>query len=294
MYKKLISAVVAAAAMSLIGCGSESVDDSASFSLAITDAPVDSAAAVYVQFTGVELKPSDGTSIDFDFDSPRTINLLALQDGDSQQLLTNEQIDAGAYNWMRLKVNAVDGVMDSYIEFEDGTQYPLYVPSGANTGLKLVRGFNVAAGQAADFTIDFDLRKSVTKPGATDSSYILKPALRVIDNTEIGEVVGSVEASTMEAGDCGQNGAAVYVFEGSDVVADDMGSATAPISSANVKYNAEQGTYDYTAAFLAPGDYTVALTCQAINDDPETDDDIMFEASNNATVVADESTTSNF
>lgn len=282
-----------AVAVALAGCGTDQ-NESASFSLNITDAPVDSATAVVVQFTGVELKPSNGSAIQIDFDAPKSINLLELQEGRSEALITAEEIEAGSYEWMRLKVNAENMVIDSYIEFEDGTQHSLFVPSGAQTGLKLVRGFDVAVGQTANFTVDFDLRKSIVDPRGANADFYLKPALRVLDNTEIGEIEGTVNSQTMEAGDCLANGGVVYVYEGLDVTPDDEGSATSPLVSANVNYDSALNAYDYKVAFLAPGDYTVSLTCQANLDSPEVDDQISFLESFNATVEADASTTVDF
>jgi len=60
---------------------------------------------------------------------PRQIDLLALTAGD--------------YSWIRLKVNAARGLIDSYIDLLDDTRHSLYVPSGSQSGLKLNHGFNV-------------------------------------------------------------------------------------------------------------------------------------------------------
>lgn len=290
--KYLSPLFVAMAAVSFTGCGSD--EKKSSFSLDITDAPVDSATAVVVQFTGVSLKPSNGEAIEFDFAAPKTINLLELQEGNTEPLLSNEEISAGSYDWIRLKVNAENMVIDSYIELEDGTQHSLYVPSGAQTGLKLNRGFNVAVGQSTNFTIDFDLRKSIVDPQSAGKDYFLKPSLRVVDNTEIGQIEGVVGSQTMESGDCLANGGVVYVYEGLDVVADDVGSQTEPLISANVNYDSALNQYDYVVPFLAPGDFTVALTCDAVNDTPEADEDISFIQSLNATVETDVTTQANF
>lgn len=129
-----------------------------------------------MEFTGVSIKPATGEAVQFVFDEPRSIDLLQLQGNASASLVSGEQATAGQYEWIRLHVNAVeDNVMDSYIEFNDGTQQELNIPSGAQTGLKLVSGFTVPAGGATGFTIDFDLRKSITSPPGM-SAAILKPA----------------------------------------------------------------------------------------------------------------------
>ncbi|NVJ50607.1 MAG: DUF4382 domain-containing protein [Gammaproteobacteria bacterium] len=286
------AATLIASSLIVAGCDS-STNDTGTLSLSITDAPVDSATEVVVEFTGVELKPADGQSINIDFDSVRQIDLLALQNGLSEPLLDNEVVSAGAYQWVRLKVNADNQVMDSYISFENGETHSLYVPSGSQSGLKLNSGFNVAVGQSADFTIDFDLRKSVVDPTSAQVDYILKPSLRIIDNTEIGSIEGTVANATMEQASC-VDGAVVYLFSGSDVTPDDLGSANEPLSSANITYDETNNIYRYTLAFLAPGDYSVALTCEAQLDDPEVDDDISFISTLNAAVASDEVTIVNF
>lgn len=57
-----------------------------------------------------------------------------------------------------------DNVMGSYMEMRDGTQVELNIPNGAETGFKLVSGFTVPVGGGVDFTLDSDLRKSITRP----------------------------------------------------------------------------------------------------------------------------------
>jgi hypothetical protein len=116
-----------------------------------------------VQFTGVELKPAGGTAFSRDFASPRTIDVLALQGTTRALLLDGEAVSAGQYEWMRLKVNADPAIRDSYVTI-GGQECEMRIPSGAESGLKLIRGFTVGVGTVTDFTIDFNLRKSVVQP----------------------------------------------------------------------------------------------------------------------------------
>ena len=201
----------------LAACGGSSMDDpmstTAQLTLAITDAPVDGAAIVNIQVTGVEIKSaSDMDNIDEDFNEPMNIDLLALQGGGSINLLENVTIEAGTYQWIRLKVNAERSVNDSYLLPLDDTGEPmedidvnrisLWIPSGNQTGLKLNHSFVVTAGGATNFTIDFDLRKSITNPVGQDD-YFLKPSLRLVDNSEVGEISGEVDVFP-QAGDGGR------------------------------------------------------------------------------------------
>ena len=285
-YVKLLA--MSAAGALLTGCGGSS-SDNGQLKVAITDAPVDDADSVFVAFAGIEVKPADGPAFMLEeFDPPMVIDLMDLQDGVSQEMV-DATVPAGQYNWMRLAVNLdEDGVIDesemdstSYIVIDE-MPYALWVPSGDQSGLKLNSGFIVPQGGLTDFTIDFDLRKSVHLPMNGDMRYVLKPSLRIVDNTVVGSIYGNVDPNllTGDASTC-----AVYAYEGDGVTPDDVGSATEPLTSAGVKLDlVEEGQYGYRIAFLLPGTYTVALTCEADQDDPGTDDDITFGDGLNGTV----------
>ena len=283
-------------ALLLSSCGSDgdSADALGALSFAITDSPVDAAEKVVVRFNGIEIKPADGDAISFDFSSPRDIDLLALQGGNAAPLISGESVPAGNYNWVRLKVSAVqDNVFDSYIQI-DGVQYELRIPSGNETGLKLVSGFTVAQGGNANYTIDFDLRKSVVAPPGQAPVMMLKPALRLVNNIEVGTMTGVVDSSLIAAECEGEATGAVYVYSGSDVSPDDLdGDAADPLTSGAVTLD-EGGTYRYTIAFLAAGNYTASYSCDTDADDPESDDSLVFVGTQNASITAGATTTVSF
>ena len=168
-------------------------------------------------------------------------------------------------------MNAERGVIDSYIDLLDDSRHSLYVPSGANSGLKLNRGFNVPEGGMASFTIDFDLRKSVHDPSGSKDDYILRPTLRLVDGNTDGALSGSVTdiVNDSECSDNIESIGAVYVFETTDVV-DDVDGTGDPITSAKVP---NDGVYSYTVAFLPEGDYRIDFTCDAEIDDNAKDAD---------------------
>ena len=283
-------------ALLLSSCGSDgdSADALGALSFAITDSPVDAAEKVVVRFNGIEIKPADGDAISFDFSSPRDIDLLALQGGNAAPLISGESVPAGNYNWVRLKVSAVqDNIFDSYIQI-DGIQYELRIPSGNETGLKLVSGFTVAQGGNANYTIDFDLRKSVVAPPGQAPVMMLKPALRLVNNIEVGTMTGVVDSSLIAAECEGEATGAVYVYSGSDVSPDDLdGDAGDPLTSGAVTLD-EGGTYRYTIAFLAAGNYTASYSCDTDADDPESDDSLVFVGTQNASITAGATTTVSF
>lgn len=272
-------AFAATIALVLAGCGStgggdgggsngSGGTDTGTLRLSVTDAAVDEADEVNVYFTGIEIQSQSGERMTFALDtsllpSPRRINLLELQGLESERLLEVE-VPAGLYSWIRLILDQ-DNPGDIVI---NGTKNPLRIPSGSQTGLKLNRGFTVAAGNLSDFTIEFDLRKSVHYPPGLGGDYMLRPTLRLVDNLAIGSIAGTVDPSLLGESPCA---AVMYVFAGLDVEPDDIdGLEPEPITSAMVDIN----TLTYVVGFLAPGEYTVALTCNAADDDPEQDNSL--------------------
>ncbi len=245
--------------------------------------PVDAADAVVVQFSGVELKPKGGQAFSIDFATPKTIDLLALQGTNRAEILDHEQIQAGEYEWMRLKVNADPNVAgDSYITIA-GAQCELRIPSGDETGLKMIRGFTIGVGTTTDFTVDFDLRRSIVQPPGQHTSvptcdgqaFLLKPVLRVVDNLQVGTISGTVDPTFISQA-CPVDGPSselgnVYLF-GPYAATDpvplpddvDMNDADGlnPITSAMVAFDG-LGNAVYTIGFVPAGNYVAAYTCSA-------------------------------
>jgi hypothetical protein len=272
------------------GSASESAPQFGRLTLRITDSPVTSAQRVVVEFTGLEIRPVGASAPEvFDF-APRQIDLLALDGGGSEILLSDELLPAGEYESIRLKVNAGRDASDSFIELDDGSVHPLFIPSGNQTGLKLIRGFVIGAGSTHNFTIDFDLRKSVVHPPGLGDPYLLKPVLRLVNNLEVGTIEGTVAPELVVDG-CVP---AVYLFTGADVVPDDIGSVTPPLATTAVNLDETTGIYRFKVAFVPAGPYTLGFTCAADDDSAEIDDAITFAAPINATVTAGQTTTVEF
>jgi len=274
----------------LTACLSSSSDDDESrLTLSLTDAPVDEANAVVVRFTGVELQHAESGRIQIDFDEPREIDLLALQGEAHEVILDDETLPAGDYQWIQLNVEAERGVVDSYIDRDDG-RHSLFVPSGAQSGLRLVQGFTLAAGGISDFTIDFDLRKSVHRPGNNGDDFFLRPALRLVDNIEVGTLAGSVASDWANDEECAP---AVYVYDGHDAETGSLASDAEPLASSGVEMD-ENGDFTYVVGFLTEGDYTAAFTCEADGDDPEEPSEIDFLQTENTAIEVGETTTLDF
>lgn len=282
------SILVAGLASTLVACGGSDSDseiiENGSFSLGVTDAPTAEFTKFMVPFTGVVLQPEKGERIEFTFDTSKELDLLTLQGGVSAPLLDNVEIPSGNYSWIRLVLDEENIFAHDSI----GGVNKVAVPSGGETGLKLVSGFTVSQSGGNNFTIDFDVRKSVVNPQGGGSEYLLKPALRLVDNLQVGSISGTVNYTPGMEG-CDSEGFA-YIYEGSDAqVSDlDVNVEGGPLVTTPVKLNDSTGVYEYKVGFLEEGEYTVSYSCQL--DDNETTESIEFHGTRNVSVTANEDT----
>jgi hypothetical protein len=290
---KHVTGLLAITFLLIAGCGgsgSESDKKTGVISLGVSDAPVHDAYKVCVAFNEVEFKGEGPSFVELVDDV--IVNLLEFQGNNAAPLLFNYELPAGDYQWMRLGVNAMLGDnggaddMDltgagcvgtkSYLVMKTaGTLHNMYIPSGAESGLKLVGGFTVPAGGSADFTAEFDLMKSVTAPNGLSPDVVFRPTIRLVNNVEVGTLTGTVTNGAdglIVEGEC--PAPSVYVFP--DGV---MPNATDSIASAMVNEQTDPGgqvSYHYTVGFLlavdemgnSPGNYEVAFTCDGEAPEP--------------------------
>jgi hypothetical protein len=173
----------------------------AALRMLMTDAPID-AEHVYVTFCKVEVSvasgapagaPSDGAPADAgapageaqvagDAGTPsaelwRTVaegchrqDLLALRNGVTTELAL-DTLPAGSYGQIRLDLTEASIVVN-------GQEHPLTVPSAARSGLKIIHGFELIAGELTTLALDFDAARSIHEtPGA---GYIMRPVIELI------------------------------------------------------------------------------------------------------------------
>jgi uncharacterized protein DUF4382 len=300
-------AAIPAAVMAVLGlaaCGSGGGgggNDMGRLSLGVTDAPVDEANKVVVQFSGVAFKRAGAAAerVENLSPSPRQLDLLQYQEGRAALLLDGVTLPAGDYQWIRLIVDNEPAVRDSYIVLTGGEECELRVPSGAESGLKLNRGFTLPADGSVALTIDFDLRKSIHAPpgqrSKTDSctqGYLMRPTLRIVNDAEVGAIAGHVDSALVTDGCLPK----VYIFSGSGITPDDLEEASGtdadPLVVATVAVQNGATSYPYRAAFLPPGAYTAAFTCD--DDDATADDTLVFTGTQNVTVQTNLIATADF
>lgn len=260
----------------LIGCGGGGGGDGSgtgtgTLSLGLTDSSAMKYTAIYVTIDEVQVnrkdRSSSGNSGWTTVATPgQTYNLLTLVNG-ATAVLGDSELAAGAYRQIRLILgrdaesgNNISGVPHPYANYVilndgSGTVEELTIPSGFQTGIKLVHNFNVLENSVVELVLDFDACRSVVEAG--NGNFLLKPVIRVIDTDNKWTVYGDVtDAATGEP----VTGALV-----SAQVSDGL-SATIVRSTLTSAESDEQGQYNLT---VSPGqEYGVVVYSDQKTGDP--------------------------
>jgi hypothetical protein len=176
-----------ASAIIIFGCSDSTSPETGQGQMKITmvDAPA-GFDQVNVVVTRVEVHSSGSDSSSGWFvlnDSMATYDLLLLRNGASV-VLGNHSLDAGHYTQIRLIIGTGSNVV------VNGVIYPLEIPSGQQTGVKLNHSFDIQNGLIYELLLDFDAERSIVLTG--NGQYKLKPVIRVTPVVISGTISGKI------------------------------------------------------------------------------------------------------
>ena len=185
----------------LTACGGGgSTAGQGTLSTSLTDSSTDEYQAIYVTIARVEVHHDGDGTWQTVANPNKTYNLLDLVNG-VRESLGIASLDAGHYTQMRLIIGeTADNGTNMFSRMHDHANYTidqadgihkLKVPSGTNTGLKIVNGFDINANQTTELLLDFDAMNSVVKAGSS-GQYLLKPTIKVHNTLDYTIVTGTV------------------------------------------------------------------------------------------------------
>lgn len=229
--KELTTAFIALSTLFLGGCSFDANPGMGNLKVKLHDAPANYE-EVNIFIERVEVNNEDGEEGWQVISEPNeSYDILKLTNG-MFELLADVELEAGFYPQIRLIVNA-----DSNSVVIDGESYGLFIPSGAQTGVKLNVDLEIREGEEYTILLDFDAERSVVKTGrAPFPGFLLKPVIRASMESETGNIGGVV--SPFEAR------AAIYAIAGDDTL--------------STTY-ADEETGEFLLMSLNEGSYEVAI-----------------------------------
>lgn len=253
----------------LVACGGGGSGGSSGgtgeLSMSLTDTSLYQYQAVYVTIDKIKVHRDDGGGWKTVASPLQTFNLLELVNGVREDLGL-ATLDVGHYTQMRLIIgDTPDDSLNifsqthpfaNYVILADGMDsiHELKVPSGPQTGVKLVNGFDINTNQTTELILDFDVSKSVIKAGSS-GQWHLKPTIKVLDTLTHAIIDGTVTED--ETGNNLQ-GVLVSAQLYNDVEPDEKDWVlvqAATTSDINGEY----------ALFLSPGTYNIVAFAEGYN-----------------------------
>jgi hypothetical protein len=206
------------------GGGSDSGGGLGTLAVSLTDS-AGSYKAVYITVESVEVHTGGNDNnnknwetIPMDID---TINLCDLTNGEFEEL-GSIKLAEGDYTQLRLHLYNIpqDGELNiqglehphaNYVILEDDSVHELKVPSGFQSGVKVVKGFTISEDGKTELILDFDAMSSVVEAG-NSGQWLLKPTIkagkldeyttingRVTNDAEVGIANAYVSAQIFDA-----------------------------------------------------------------------------------------------
>lgn len=239
------------------------------------------------QITGLELREESGNLQRIDSDALRSLDLQTLASGERRLLIDGDEIVAGRYTGVRLRLSSSDG----RVRFSDGPGDVTLVPVTAEFAPIDLR---LNEDDDARFRLVLEPHFSLTPPTDTSATARLRPVLRAIFADNARQINGRVASSLVEGPECRDStsrpalGAAVYLYAADAVAFNDYveGRSFNPLAAAALRF--EDPEYRYRLIDVPEGSYTLALVCAADLDRPQSDEGLATQRLISVTVGADD------
>lgn len=261
--------------------------------LLLSDSPVDGAQHVYLTVARVEVRrvTDSGSEWVALWRGRREFDLLSLQN-ERTAVLADNVLPVGTYDEIRLILAEGGGSPIGGPGFRspcdiviDGESYPIKVPSGEQSGLKLQGEIEIARDTLTLLLIDFNVRRSVVQRGKR-MEFLLKPTLTMYPVQISGSISGQ---ASDDADGSALGGVTISAQQGGEEVLstrtrDDGGYKLIPL---------REGLYDLIAskAGFAP---QAIVDVRVIRESDTAGQDVALEASETGSISGSATTGDEF
>lgn len=228
-FNKTLAVVLAVGMFAFAGCSTDSTPEMGTLEVKLHDAPADyDEVNVFIERVEVNNSMNEEEGWQVISEPNQQYDLLELSNG-VFEVIGEAELEVGLYPQIRLILSR-----DNNSVVVDGEVHDLFIPSGAQTGVKLNVNAEIEEGIVYTLLLDFDALQSVHTTGQSPNlEYILKPVIRASNEAltgNIGGIVNPVEAR-----------AAVFAIAGEDT----LSSTYADESSGEfLLVGLEGGSYD--------------------------------------------------
>ena len=284
------------------GCGFDcnsgnNNNDPAFLDLGFSDEDLEQLKQVVIEVDKITLTRSGGEHVVID---TFTIDELGAVDADTFQVdllqyrglnqlvvVTDLELDSQTYS--ALEIAIIDGDLNSsYVQESDDSLKQLNI-SGSRLSLS---GMSLSSGNVA-YTVAFGLARALQYQEDSDDYLLSTTGIRVQDNAVDASITGRVDSdlfdteTSCDAKTDPESGNRIYLYsrtglgegQAGDVFTSDSANevpegTVAPFAVATLAEDALTGSWQYALGFLPAGDYTLAFSCDAADDDPVNYDSI--------------------
>ena len=284
--------------ISLGGCGcgfdcnnGNSGNGPAVINLGFSADTIDDVKQVVVEVDSITLVRSAGDDVTIE---TFTIDELGVVGADSfqvdlldypglNQLLVTRDLEASAQSYSSVRLEILDGDINrSYVMQSDDTLKRLNLAGSALT----LPGVTLSSG-AGTVTITFGLARALQFREGNDDYLLTEDGIRVQDNAISASLTGRVDSTLFDTeAPCDtkedpESGNRIYLYSAIDLDDDPLGDVfttdssndvpdgtVAPYAVATLLEDGLTGAWQYALGFLPAGDYTLAFSCNADDDDP--------------------------
>jgi hypothetical protein len=196
--------------------------------------------------------------------------------------VVSRDLEAGAQSYNSVRLEILDGDINrSFVQESDDTLKPVNL---AGSALSLP-GVTLEPGDGA-ITITFGLAQALQFRQGSDDYLLAKDGIRVQDSATSSSLTGRVDSALFDTeAPCDakpdpETGNRIYLYEGTGLGAGQAGDVftsastieipegtAAPFAVATLSADTLTGNWQYALGFLAAGDYTLAFSCDAEDDD---------------------------